>query len=124
MNWSAAEFWIDGGCRGNHANGRRQAYGSISDGTNTLRLKFPKARTNNEAEYLTLAALLQNLPSNRPQTKIYTDSKLLVDQLSGTSKVKASNLLRLHDDVAPRLRSTGAKLIWVPRPEIVKQLGH
>ncbi len=129
MNWDASEFWVDGGCRGNQAHGKREAYGSISDGETVERVQFANAHTNNEAEYMALLALLGNLLDNRadprkPQTNIYTDSQLVVGQLTQGSKVRAKNLLALHKEAALRLRKIGAKLIWVPRPEIVKRLGH
>ena len=129
MNSNASEFWVDGGCRGNQAHGKREAYGSISDGKTVEQFQFANAHTNNEAEYMALLVLLENLLSNRtdpqkPQTRIYTDSQLMVGQLTQSWKVDASNLLALHNEVALRLRRTGAKLIWIPRPEIVKKLGH
>jgi ribonuclease HI len=128
VNWNASEFWVDGGCRGNHADGKREAYGSISDGETIERLQFRNARTNNEAEYMALLVLLVNLLTNRtdpkPQTRVYTDSQLMVGQLTQDWKVDASNLLPLHNEVALRLQRTGAKLIWVPRNQIVNQLGH
>ena len=40
VNWNATEFWIDGGCLGNEAHGKREAYGSISDGRTVERLQF------------------------------------------------------------------------------------
>jgi len=129
VNWNASEFWVDGGCRGNQAHGRREGYGSISDGESVERVQFANARTNNEAEYMALSVLLGNLLKNRvdprkPLTNIYTDSQLVVGQLTQGSKVRAKNLLALHDEAAMRLRRTGAKLIWVPRNQIVRQLGH
>jgi ribonuclease HI len=129
VNWNASEFWVDGGCRGNHADGKREAYGSISDGETVERLQFPSARTNNEAEYMALTALLGNLLNNRvdpqkPQTRIYSDSKLVFGQLTQDSKIGAKNLFALHDEAALRLRRTGARLIWVPRNQIVERLGH
>lgn len=129
VNWTASEFWIDGGCLGNQAHGRREAYGSISDGKTVQRVQFPEGHTNNEAEYMILCFLLENLLRNRvdpqkPPTKIYTDSRLVVGHLTEGSKVKASNLLRFYNEAAPRLERTQAKLIWVPRPQIVKKLGH
>ena len=86
MNWNVSEFWIGGGCRGNHASGNRQAYGSISDGKSVERYQFAKARTNNEVEYTALSVLLGNLLSKRvdapnPPT-IYTDSQLMFGQLT------------------------------------------
>ncbi len=129
VDWDSPEFWIDGGCRGNQAHGKREAYGSISDGEAVQRVQFSNAHTNNEAEYMALSVLLGNLLSHRvdprkPQTNIYTDSQLLVGQLAQDWKVNAKNLVALHDEVASRLQRTGAKLIWVPRYRIVKQLGH
>ncbi|SRR5258708_6461786 len=107
----------------------RRAYGSISDGGMVERLQFANARTNNEAEYMSLLALLGSLLSNRvdprkPLTTIYMDSQLVVGQLTPGSKVTAKNLLPLHDEAASRLQTTGARLIWVPRNQIVNQLGH
>ncbi|HVH70171.1 MAG TPA: RNase H family protein [Candidatus Dormibacteraeota bacterium] len=129
MEWNASEFWIDGGCLGNQAHGKRQAYGSISDGRTVERFQFADARTNNEAEYKALSTLLGNLlnkrvdPRKRP-TSIYTDSQLLVGHLTQGRKVRAKNLLGLHGEAALGLRKTEAKLIWVPREQIVKLLGH
>jgi ribonuclease HI len=129
VDWDSPEFWIDGGCRGNQAHGKREAYGSISDGETVQRVQFPDAHTNNEAEYMALSVLLGNLLSNRvdprkPKTSIYTDSQLMVGQLAQGWKVNASNLFALHDEAASRLQRTGAKIIWVPRDQIVKRLGH
>jgi len=129
VNWNASKFWVDGGCRGNQAHGKREAYGSISDGETVERFQFPNARTNNEAEYMALLVLLVNLLTKRvdpqkPQTRIYTDSQLMFGQLTQDSKVNAKNLLALHNEVALRLRRTGANLVWVPRCQIVERLGH
>ena len=94
-----------------------------------MRVQFADARTNNEAEYMVLSVLLDNLISNRvdptkPHTTIYMDSQVVVGQLTRGSKVKAKNLLALHDEAASRLRRTGAKPVWVPRNQIVKRLVH
>ena len=128
MNWNAAEFWIDGGCLGNNdAHGKRNAYGSISDGKAIMRRRFPKARTNNEAEYMTLLASLKNILMYRTDPNgpmIYNDSKLMVGQLTQGSKVKAENLLQLHEEAALLLVKTKAKLVWLPRLKIVEKLGH
>ena len=129
LDWNASEFWIDGGCLGNQAYRKREAYGSISDGRTVERFQFADARTNNEAEYKALSTLLENLLNNRvdprkPPTSIYTDSQLLVGHLTQREKVRAKNLLALHGEAALGLRKTEAKLIWVPREQIVKRLGH
>jgi ribonuclease HI len=94
-----------------------------------MRVQIAEARTNNEAEYMVLSVLLDNLISNRvdptkPQTSIYMDTKLVVSQLTEDWKIEVDNLVPLYKEAAMRLRRTGAKLTWIPRPEIVKQLGH
>jgi ribonuclease HI len=129
VNWNASEFWVDGGCLGNQAYGKRKAYGSISDGAAIMRVQFANARTSNEAEYMVLSTLLDNLLRNRidptkPETTIYMDSQLVVGQLTKGWKVEADNLVPLYKEAALRLRRTGAKLTWIPRTEIVKRLGH
>jgi ribonuclease HI len=129
VNWNASKFWIDGGCLGNEAHGKREAYGSISDGETVERFQFSDARTNNESEYKTLCALLGKLLRNRvdpqdPETNIYTDSQLVFGQLIQGWKVEAKNLLALHHEAALALRKTGAKIIRVPRSQIVEKLGH
>ena len=124
MNWNAPEFWVDGGCRGNHdIGGPRAAYGSISDGQDVERSTFYGIRTNNEAEYMVLMTLLTNLrPGQGPI--IYTDSRLIVGQLTQGWRVRAPNLLEFHRVAADELGLTGARLVWVPRAQIVARLGH
>jgi len=78
---------------------------------------------------MVLCTLFRRLLRNRndpqkPQTNIYTDSQLVVGHLTRRSKVRAKNLLVLHEEAASGLRKTGANLIWVPREQIVKKLGH
>jgi ribonuclease HI len=128
VNWNAPEFWIDGGCLGNNdPHGKREAYGSISDGKAIMRRRFARVRTNNEAEYMTLLASLKNILMLRTDPNgpmIYTDSQLTVGQLTQGSKVKAQNLLSLHEQAALLLAKTKVKLVWLTRPKIVEKLGH
>ena len=76
-----------------------------------------------------MIALLEKLVRNRvdpqkPQTTVYTDSQLVVGHLTHGSKVRAKNLVPLHGKAVLGLRKTAAKLIWVPRDQIVEKLGH
>jgi len=76
-----------------------------------------------------LLALLGKLLRNRadpqrPPTNIYTDSQLVVGQLMQGFGVKANSLMVLHNEAALGLRKTEAKLIWVPRHQIVEKVGH
>jgi len=118
------EWWCDGGCLGNGRSGReQQAYGSFSDGETVERFTFPEARTSNEAEYRTLIELLLTLqPGTAPV--VHTDSKLIRGQLARGWRVKAANLKPLHSRARELMRSTKARLVWVPRIEMVKRLGH
>ena len=75
---------------------------------------------------MALLTLLENLVGNRvdPQkqrTRIYTDSQLVVGQLTQGSKVNAENLVTLHKKAALLLSRTGAVLTWIPRTEIVRR---
>lgn len=125
MNYDSKEFWVDGGCL---MNGRENstAYGSYSDGNKVIRLKFPEAKTNNEAEYDTLIALLNALAieTGNEGMRVYTDSKLLVGQLTMGWKVKAQNLQHRHELAANLLEVSRVLLLWVPREQIVEKLGH
>ena len=118
------DWWCDGGCRGQDNSGReRRAYGSFCDASNVWRCTFPDANTSNEAEYRTLIELLSMLqPGSAPV--IHIDSKLMRGQLTRGWRVKAENLKPLHRQAKEFLRSTKARLVWVPRIEMVKRLGH
>lgn len=119
---NAKDYWCDGGCTGNGSDDAK-AYGSISDGTTVLRQDWPECKTNNEAEYATLVWLLQQFPPDLGPT-IWTDSKLLVGQLTLGWKVKAKNLEPYHEVAWLLLARTKAKLKWVSRDTIVERLGH
>ena len=128
----------DGGSRG---NGSAQAAGfgsyflSNRDGRQQIvRLDFGRGVTNNEAEYRTLIAGLQDLvgrierAGKSPATYsllIHTDSQLVVGQLTQGWKVKAANLRALVDEAAGLREAFGqCDLVKVPRDEIVRVLGH
>jgi ribonuclease HI len=127
---------VDGGSRGNGA--ANEGYGSYvlstRDGRKeTIRLDLGTA-TNNEAEYQTLITALKDL-SGRIQRAgkapsgysllIYTDSQLVVGQLTQGWKVKAANLRPLVDEATVLMKAFGrCDLVKVPRDEIVRVLGH
>lgn len=127
-------IYIDGGAKGNGTDGA-VAYGSFQvhyrgEVKRTVRLTFPEASTNNEAEYLTLIESLvylkdlQGKVAKLPPVEILTDSQLLVGQLTSGWKVKALNLRPLVDQASELLGATGAELRRVDRDIIVGKLGH
>jgi ribonuclease HI len=124
MNWHAKEFWIDGGCL---MNGRKnpKAYGSISDGVDIMRFEYSYLKTNNEAEYRTLwHCLIRIFVFDNVNATIYSDSRLMIEQLRGKWKVKAKNLKTIHNMCSEQIKNIDAKLIWVPRKVIVAKVGH
>ncbi len=123
-NRRGCKYWVDGGCLFQDGSGReRLAYGSYCNGHSIERFNFSNARTSNEAEYLTLIALLSSL-KNDTASVVHTDSKLMVGQLTKGWKVKSENLKPLHGFTRELLRSSRARLTWVPRKQIVARLGH
>lgn len=64
--------------------------------------------TNNEAEY---HALIEGLKAAAPwkpdRLEIYLDSKLLVEQVNGTYRVKKPELQRLHQQAMELLKQFG-----------------
>ena len=126
----------DGGSRGNGAT--NQGYGSYVISTRDgqkeiLRLDLGTA-TNNEAEYQTLIAALNDLGGRIQRADrapsgysllAHTDSQLMVGQLIQGWKVKAANLRPLVDEAAALMQTFGrCDLVKVPRDEIVRVLGH
>lgn len=126
---------FDGGSLGNPGKG----YGSyISVGAietlAPIRIEYPGQTTNNEAEYMTMLEGLRSIlarlqqESRDPATvtiEVFSDSKLVVEQVSGRWKVRQAHL-RPFKDEALRLLSQFStwKLIWQPRSESVRLLGH
>jgi ribonuclease HI len=98
------------------------------------RLEFGEAMTNNEAEYRTLIAALDDLIGRIEQTgkdpsaftvEIRGDSRLILTQLRGEFRVWAAHLRPLWEAARARLaRFREARLVWQPRKASAKDLGH
>ena len=99
----------------------------------TVRLDLGTA-TNNETEYRTLIAALKDLvgriqeagrsPANY-SVLVYTDSPLIVGQVTQGWQVKAANVPPLIDEARSLLKAFGRHdLVKVPRDEIVRVLGQ
>jgi len=69
--------------------------------------------TNNEMEYTALIHALSDPRADR--ATIYTDSQLLVGQLTQGWKVNAEHLRPLNERARALLAQRKATLIWVPR---------
>lgn len=125
----------DGGCKGEI--GSRYGYGSfmILCGDTLIHTeKFEDLTgpwTNNAEEYNSLINGLEYLDRVLGRavvdTKLHVmmDSQLILKQVQGDWKVKASHLLPLHIRAVSLLsRFQEVTLAWVPRGTIVEHLGH
>ena len=127
---------FDGGSRGNPGWG----YGSyairrVSDGAQRLeRLDLGDDYTNNEAEYDTLIAALQDLIRRLEAAdrdpgefalEVRGDSTLVLNQLQGTWKAKEPRMRQRRDRCRRLLGRFGAVALTAqPREESVRVLGH
>ena len=126
---------FDGGSEGNPGFG----YGSYAvitrDGRQRVRRRdFEDDMTNNEAEYDTLIAALEDVSERveaagkRPADfalEVRGDSNLVLRQVRGDWKAKDERMRRRRDIVRSLLsRFGGYRLVEQPREESVKVLGH
>ncbi len=126
---------FDGGSKGNPGLG----YGSYElrtrdDRTRIERKEYPGKITNNEAEYRTLIAGLEDLSATLLkagkdpkgyQVEVRGDSQLVIQQLLGKYKVRHPNMLPLYER-ARTLASgfAGVSWVWHARGNSVAVLGH
>jgi ribonuclease HI len=92
--------------------------------------------TSSESEYCGLLALLEwircasaNREVSFKRVRIHSDSRLVVNYMNGHGRTRPSKLKELKDacwDKASELVLAGVKIdvVWIPRREIVKRLGH
>lgn len=110
----------DGGSRGNPG---RAGYGFvISDGAGHLLLEhagYLGSATNNQAEYAAVVKALETIAEVDPggQVTVRADSQLVVEQLTGTWKIKNSGLAELAARVRAALPRGQVRYEWVPRAE-------
>jgi ribonuclease HI len=112
------KVYTDGACRGNPGSG---AIGIlISDGEGNVLDQHKECIgecTNNIAEYAALSKGLDlALKHTRNKVEVYSDSKLVVCQMSGVWRIKKPHLKRLFDKVKQKEARFG-KVIYnhVPR---------
>ncbi len=110
----------DGGSRGNPGPA---AYGALLKDADTGELIVERGETigtatNNVAEYRGLIAGLELAAEHAPgaRVEVRMDSKLVVEQMSGTWKVKHPSMKPLALEAA-RLAPAGTTYTWVPRAE-------
>lgn len=115
------KIYIDGSCRG---NGGPDSIGGIGVAiyrddklVGSLALRMFQPATNNEAEYYALLRAMTLVPKN-DEVLIYSDSKLVVNQVNGKWKAKEARLNRLKEKAQELLKQfTKVTLKWVPRTQ-------
>jgi len=126
---------FDGGSKGNPGAG----YGSYELRTRdnrarVVRKEYPGTITNNEAEYRTLIAGLEDLSATLRKAgkdpkayrvEVRGDSQLVIQQLRGKYKVRHPNMLPLYGAVRTLASQFGGVTwVWHERANSVVILGH
>jgi ribonuclease HI len=128
---------FDGGSRKN-GSPKAEGYGSyqlsVAGKQDIKRLQFPAGTTNNEAEYKSLIAALEDLlrriqRANRAARdftlEIRGDSALVINQVQGTWQTRQKHLRPLRDRAQAIVALfKEVEFVWQPREESVKVLGH
>ncbi|HHW82257.1 MAG TPA: reverse transcriptase-like protein, partial [Actinomycetales bacterium] len=110
----------DGGSRGNPGPA---GFGfTISDGDGHLLLEragFLGRATNNVAEYMAVVVALEEIGAADPSARVTVraDSKLVVEQLSGSWKIKNADLQQLALRARRAHPPAQVRYVWVPRAE-------
>ena len=111
----------DGGSRGNPGPAGSGAVVIDADtGEVILEIaRFIGVATNNVAEYLALKAGLEGALEINPAARILVrmDSKLVIEQMSGTWKIKHPDMIQLAAEVQRIARGHEIKFMWIPREE-------
>lgn len=110
------KIWIDG----SGWNGKVSRWMVACEDGRTKGDCFDYERTNNEMEY---GALLDALNSfAQGEDVIYSDSQLVVNQVSGKWRVKEPRLFSLCQSAKMHMDRIGCTLVWIPREQ--NKAGH
>lgn len=111
----------DGGSRGNPGPAGSGAVVIDADSGEVILeiAKFIGVATNNVAEYLALKAGLEGAIGINPAARILVrmDSKLVIEQMSGTWKIKHPDMLQLASEIQKIARGHEIRWMWIPREE-------
>jgi len=129
-------IYCDGGVYNNQIRWKRHAYLSLKifdedenliDHTQDWEVG-DKNTTNNQCEYMAIQAGLDKIPSlkNATELQIYSDSQLVVKQLSGEFRVKSEAIKVLYDKVKHDIAmfTIPITISWITRDTIHSILGH
>ena len=72
------------------------------------------AHTSNETEYLAIISALKHFGADHDEVVVYSDSRLVVSQISGAYKTREARMSRLKREVL-RIKKPGHEIRWIPR---------
>jgi probable phosphoglycerate mutase len=111
----------DGGSRGNPGPAGSGAVVIDADtGEVILEIaRFIGVATNNVAEYLALKAGLTGAfeINSAARVLVRMDSKLVIEQMSGTWKIKHPDMMQLAGEIQKLIQGREVKWMWIPREE-------
>lgn len=111
----------DGGSRGNPGPAGSGAVVINADSGEVILeiARFIGVATNNVAEYLALKAGLEGALEINPAARILVrmDSKLVIEQMSGSWKIKHPDMIQLAAEVQKIVQGHEVKFMWIPREE-------
>ena len=113
-------LYSDGAARGNPGPAGAGAVIINADGHVVAKIgKFLGDNTNNYAEYMGLILGLKRAKAmGIKELDVFSDSELVVKQLSGEYAVRAENLRPLHEEARSLLQGFGeVKVRYIPREE-------
>ena len=99
------KIWCDGG------NPKQGKYCVVTERGKIIRGK-EKGCTNNELEY---KAMIKALEIAKDGDVIYSDSKLVVNQLLGWWRINNETLLELCEMCKEISKNKKVKIVWIPR---------
>ena len=74
--------------------------------------------TNNEAEYSAVGmAVYYAKEFGAKELQVYSDSKLVVNQLRGEWRINADHIGLYHDEIKQEIEGLDFKIDWIPRSE-------
>jgi predicted HAD superfamily Cof-like phosphohydrolase/ribonuclease HI len=125
------EIMFDGGADPNPGQGYGSYRLTVNGSARAIkRVTFPGRLTNNEAEYNTLIAALEDIHAHsrdlsRTTVEIKGDSSLVINQINGTWKAKDARMAALRNRALLLLNPLGRwSATWHDRSNSVRVLGH
>lgn len=112
-------IYTDGGSRWNPGESGIWVYITDKDGKALeKRYKYIWIATNNVAEYTwALYGIKRACELGACEVKLFMDSKLVIQQLSGKWKIKNEYLQKIAREIAYHSKALRIEYIWIPREE-------